>query len=413
MAIRENLPALTGLRFVAALCVLLAHAVNVFLDRYTFINWLEYATNFGMTLFFVLSGFVIHYNYGPSIFGGRVQSSLAYLWARFARLYPLYLLMLIIYVALSSHTLDLWHGDATRFFELLDVLPYFLFSLQSWFYIPINATDTLIDGIGGGSPLTWSISTEWFFYLAYFVIGAIVFRLRRPALAFSAVIVWITACLTTMTILSGFLPEIDGWAMAHFGPVASMRSNWQDSFVRWLLYLAPYVRAGEFILGALVAQLYLTSRERTIAESEQRFGRALGYLAIASVPLLTYVTAAPTAPANALQAMGLNFGLAASAATLVYTFVRYKSVAASLLSANPVIALGDASYSIYLTHYVVVLGVSRIMPANSLALALLEFVASVVVALMVSLWLYRYYEAPMRRWLRAVPFTDPVAGVEA
>jgi peptidoglycan/LPS O-acetylase OafA/YrhL len=53
------------------------------------------------------------------------------------------------------------------------------------------------------------------------------------------------------------------------------------------------------------------------------------------------------------------------------------------------------------------------MPANSLALALLEFVASVVVALMVSLWLYRYYEAPMRRWLRAVPFTDPVAGVEA
>jgi peptidoglycan/LPS O-acetylase OafA/YrhL len=88
-------------------------------------------------------------------------------------------------------------------------------------------------------------------------------------------------------------------------------------------------------------------------------------------------------------------------------------VAASLLSANPVIALGDASYSIYLTHYVVVLGVSRIMPANSLALALLEFVASVVVALMVSLWLYRYYEAPMRRWLRAVPFTDPVAGVEA
>ena len=44
-----------------------------------------------MTLFFVLSGFVIHYNYAGLVTGGRLRGIGAFLWARFARLYPLFL----------------------------------------------------------------------------------------------------------------------------------------------------------------------------------------------------------------------------------------------------------------------------------------------------------------------------------
>jgi len=364
-----------------------------------------------MTLFFVLSGFVIHYNYGQSIFGGRARNGVAYLWARFARLYPLYLLMLTIYVALSSRTIDLWRGDTARFSELFHALPYFLLSLQSWFYIPVNATDSLVSGIGGGSPLTWSISTEWFFYFAYFLIGAVAYRLTRPVLALTAGLVWIAVWILAVVILSSYLPHIDTWATTRFGAVASMTSNWQDSFARWLLYLSPYVRIGEFILGCLIAQLYLVSRERAIGPVERLFGIAFLYAAIVSIPLLTYVMSTSVAPTNALQSLGLNFGLAASAATIVYATVRYESAVASMLSAGLCIALGDASYSIYLTHYVVVLAVSRVVPADSLTLALLEFIGSIIVVLMGSLGLYRWYEAPMRRWLRSAPLAVASASV--
>jgi peptidoglycan/LPS O-acetylase OafA/YrhL len=52
----------------------------------------------------------------------------------------------------------------------LQALPYFLLSVQSWVYVPIQENPA----IGGGSPLTWSITTEWFFYFLYpVVVGGI------------------------------------------------------------------------------------------------------------------------------------------------------------------------------------------------------------------------------------------------
>jgi peptidoglycan/LPS O-acetylase OafA/YrhL len=64
-----RLDPLTGLRGIAAYSVLIAHAMDsafslgeapIFSNFGTFLAW------FGMTLFFVLSGFVIHYNHADS-----------------------------------------------------------------------------------------------------------------------------------------------------------------------------------------------------------------------------------------------------------------------------------------------------------------------------------------------------------
>jgi Acyltransferase family len=67
---RRDIPALTGLRFLAAFSVAVAHAASISLRLEQPPSWfsaiqncLETTAGFGMTLFFVLSGFVIHYNY--------------------------------------------------------------------------------------------------------------------------------------------------------------------------------------------------------------------------------------------------------------------------------------------------------------------------------------------------------------
>src|SRR5215217_6864674 len=101
-----NLPALTGLRFVAAFAVLIAHGATIFLGfaetPYGPITWIKQMSGLGMTLFFVLSGFVIHYNYGTVVIEPGVRGKLYYIWARFARLYPLFLLTLLVNIAVSS-----------------------------------------------------------------------------------------------------------------------------------------------------------------------------------------------------------------------------------------------------------------------------------------------------------------------
>ena len=163
---RPDVPALTGLRFLAAFSVLLAHGVAA-----TVTNneppqgaalWLMRSSGFGMTLFFVLSGFVIHYNYARLVTDGRLRGIAAFLWARFARLYPLFLLMMLVYVLVSQRHVAYWTGHPEKIEAIFQALPYFLLSIQSWIYKVIDG-GALIEAIRGGSPPTWSISTEWFF----------------------------------------------------------------------------------------------------------------------------------------------------------------------------------------------------------------------------------------------------------
>ena len=102
MTRRNDIPSLTGLRGIAAWLVVIAHTDGFFVALQP--AWLEYAwrvcANLGMTTFFVLSGFVIHYNYGASIAAKGAPAIRSFLIARFARLYPLYMLVLLITIAL-------------------------------------------------------------------------------------------------------------------------------------------------------------------------------------------------------------------------------------------------------------------------------------------------------------------------
>src|ERR1700691_3379120 len=76
---RPDIPALTGLRFYAAFFVLIAHGCAALLADhempYGAIYWIRQASGFGMTLFFVLSGFVIHYNYANLVTDAAVKGS--------------------------------------------------------------------------------------------------------------------------------------------------------------------------------------------------------------------------------------------------------------------------------------------------------------------------------------------------
>jgi peptidoglycan/LPS O-acetylase OafA/YrhL len=121
---RQDVPALTGLRFVAAFSVLIGHGFAWMLQSHAtpwgIVYWVGEASGFGMTLFFVLSGFVIHYNYAILVTQGRWRGVGTYLWARFARLYPLFLLMMLVYVLVGSRTLDLLAGHPERFASTLE-----------------------------------------------------------------------------------------------------------------------------------------------------------------------------------------------------------------------------------------------------------------------------------------------------
>ena len=404
---RPDIPALTGLRFVAAFSVLLAHGFAAILaeheTQYGAIYWVRQASGFGMTLFFVLSGFVIHYNYAHRVTAGGARGIGSYLWARFARLYPLFLLMMLIYVLVSSRHIDYWSGHPERINSTLRALPYFLLALQSWFYVIIDG-NPLLDAIGGASPITWSISTEWFFYFVYLALAWFVLRLRTPVLTVLVIVLW---CFVWTAIAAGLYNRtapINAWALAHFGPVADAGERPQDSFVRWLLYFSPYLRLGEFVLGSLVAELYLQLRSWKVTTLENLAGTVTFVAAAASVVWVTYMEYSPNVGTTVLRATNMNFALAPSAALLIFCAARYRGAVLRPLTTRLVLALGEASYSIYLVHLVILTAAARLLaPAgHGILHDVAELLGLVILILLISMALYACYEAPARSALRGL-----------
>jgi peptidoglycan/LPS O-acetylase OafA/YrhL len=398
---REAVPGLTGLRFIAAFSVLIAHSVTVLMANDGF-YWVRQASGFGMTLFFVLSGFVIHYNYAAVVSGSQAaRGAVAFFWARFARLYPLLLLMLALYVLVSNRHFEFWTGRPERFVDVLRAVPFFLLSVESWLYLPIGDT-SLIYAIGPSASVTWSISTEWFFYLVYPCVAWVIVGMRSPRSVALAAAGWCALWIFVAVSLYDRGPQLDAWAVAHFGSIAGAQAHPVECFVRWLLYFSPYLRIGEFILGTLVAQFYVQFQPRKATAVENVLGNAVFVLAAGSVLVITYVSYEPGVAINVFEKMDMNFALAPSAAVLIFCAARYRGAFLRLLNRSFVIALGDASYSIYLVHLGVLLAVAWLTgPAgHNLAFDSIRLVVVIATIIGLSMLIYRLYEAPAREWLR-------------
>ena len=172
----ETFTALNGLRFLAALAVVIFHCaprVGGYGRLPEILKNLIEEGPAAVGFFFILSGFVLahrHLNGGP-----RVQTPEFY-WARFARLYPAYLLAFLLFlpVALQRYVVNPLPGSAGRHtFVLSAVLSCLM--LQSW--------TPLAQAWNGPS---WSLSVEAFMYFCS--------RLLAIALATSAAEIPFSSC---------------------------------------------------------------------------------------------------------------------------------------------------------------------------------------------------------------------------
>jgi peptidoglycan/LPS O-acetylase OafA/YrhL len=155
----QHLPALTGLRFVLALWVILHHLTgrNMLLAQWT--GTLPYPLQnilhggyLAVQTFFLLSGFVLAQSYRSTRWDRT--NLLKFAVARFARIYPAYVLSLVM-VSWFAWQFLLKPGRTLA--QKAFVLGDYAFLLQGW-------TTSL--GVGWNTP-AWSLSCEFFFYLCF------------------------------------------------------------------------------------------------------------------------------------------------------------------------------------------------------------------------------------------------------
>jgi len=408
---RREVPGLTGLRFVAAFSVAMAHGSELILKfdspSLAQTRWLPPLAGLGMGLFFVLSGFVIHYNYRIAVTQGGIDGLGGFIWARFSRLYPLFFLIVTLDVLLGKQLFYFMSGNTDAFTDVLHALPYYLTFTQSWIYKPFPGS-SLIYVTGANASLTWSISTEWFFYLSYPLVALFVIRARGVGVTIVAALTWCALWIVVASTIFDHGGQIDAWAANRYGSIAGLANGNQDSYFRWLMYFSPYLRIGEFILGCIVAQLYIVLQGKDPSGPERFIGQLLLALGILSVPVLTYMMYSDHGRVLAVQRLNMNFGLAPSVALIIFCSARYDTLFTRILKSRPFEALGDASYSIYLIHFLIFTlaasFLSGVLPATGSNIAFLfgKYIFILGLILLLSLGLHAFFEVPAREWLRGL-----------
>jgi peptidoglycan/LPS O-acetylase OafA/YrhL len=400
----KDIPALTGLRFFAAFFVCAAHLAPKLVDASSQWAIVSLLSAEGMTLFFVLSGFVIHYNYSKLIQENWKVGAYHFFIARFARLVPLYMVCLLLDILLTFHR-SIPHS-IPHFFS---AMPYYLTLTQSWFYVLMGENE-LIYQFGKMMQVSWSISTEWFFYLCYPLVCFALIKLGSVRAKMMALTCIAFLAISGIAFCAYEAAAINQIGVKVFGVFADSSTHNQDSFFRWLIYFSPYFRISEFLIGCITAAIYMQLSPTIFSKVENQLGIVFTFAALMSVALSHYlIWSYSYTHMGWISTLHLCFGFAPSAGAVIFCCARYDNAITRIFS-NPVLVLGgEISYSMYLLHTLVIeYAIFHFIPPESIhQLVGMKFILIFSAICSISYITYNLIEIPARRFIRQKLMRSP------
>jgi peptidoglycan/LPS O-acetylase OafA/YrhL len=311
---KPAMPAITGLRTLLALTIILFHFTpgGLTWTRHPSIT-LYPLINIGfvfVSFFFLISGFILAYNYADR---PQPMNAVDFWVARFSRLYPVYVLTMLISIpmlmgewAIRSRT-DFWMGAIAT--PLL---------VQGFF--PHLATFWMT--------VTWTLSCEVMLYIAFPWLLKLPWPRSTGKLLALGLFFWVVGLIPhSVYVLSD--PD-------HFGHLANRYDD--GLWVNTLKYTPlPYVctfLAG-LTLGHLQARIQLTARGRVM----------IGTIGFLGVWFAAYHLA------ETLPYIMVHGGLLTPLFAMIILGLSGPSVLASLFSWEPLVAVGASTYALYLLHF--------------------------------------------------------------
>lgn len=373
-----EITALTGLRIVAAMWVVLFHFRPLLWEASPRLQD-DLAPLFnsgaqGVDLFFILSGFVLTWNYldrmGPS---WSTRATVHFLWLRLSRVWPVYLVTMhlaALWIIVTLHVGSVPSPDA----EKLTAISYLrqLLMIQLWF-------EPFFDGTSWDGP-AWSISAEWLAYLLFGLLILVIFRIARVSRTRTLLMLAVFAALPPTLLLLGSGVLYTPWS--------------------WLPRIVAQFTAGALACAA-VRRLRLSDTGR----------RAAGYLSVLLVAALAgglyYYDAHPVSgmvdSGGVMAVLFLPLVVALSVGT---------GTLPALLSTRPFIYGGQISFSLYMIHEPVHTVWNWAVQQYAIALpkstAKIVVIALIAAAIALAMLLYHLVEEPSRRWMRRMIDTRDV-----
>lgn len=374
---RKRLDALTSLRFVAAGMILLHHLKGNMGVPASMPYNLQNGLGFGVSFFFLLSGFIVAYNY-PSL--PDWQTTRLFLIKRFARLWPAHATALLFTLIIApGYAASLVSSPA----ELSGRIVLVLAMVQTW--IPF---EWLLISINDPS---WSIATEFAFYLAFPLLIANFARSWWWKLGAAVLFLGLIMYLCQVFKIPAPTSRSDGLTITS------------------VMYIWPGVRIFEFIAGMCTALAWQRLSPK-ISPGRTITGTAVELAAMAlfvlQVPFahafLATIRKVITIPAN--DAFHVWYFVTAGCTLipgciLIFMMALEKGWLSRVLSVWPLVLLGEMSYSIYLLHFPVLRSNLQNLPTMMALPDLVRLTITLSTVFVVSFLVWAYVERPARRFI--------------
>lgn len=365
---RPQIGALTGLRFFAALHVFAFHgASSESPGIHGFVHDIAGCGYVAVSLFFVLSGFILTYVHARS--GSLDIDWRRFYVARFARIYPAYAFALaLIGPFFIVHTIRT-EGIGQTLGRSVAVIAL------AQAYVPPWAM--------AWNPPGWSLSAEAFFYALFPWVAPRLCSCRRStALAVGA------TCYAASLILPLVYQHLSPDGLPD--PSASSQAFWLN-----VLRYGPLVRLPEFVIGIVAARIYLEHGGRALMRWEAELTT---WLAVGALALVM-------ARSRSIPYCVMHNGLLAPLFVALIVSLTARSFLASALQSRPALVLGEASYSFYVLQIPLLVLWSKVT-GHIHVQAILRYTRTPLSFLLVvtlsSLLCRRYVEQPLRRRILSV-----------
>lgn len=364
----EKIHPLTSMRFFAALYVVIYHtlgslAVGRFLPGVIDIPLPNEASpNFGsrfislglipVSFFFLLSGYILGVVY---LRKGQPLNTRKFIVARFARIYPLFFLTLVLdapfLFTTTLQTANFHHALVRTFASFIGEA-----SMAHAWFIRLRGID---------NP-NWSLSVETLFYLSFPVIGTFLWKLRGAGRWIAALLLYALGQIVVFIVTP------------HFSLVA----------VKYY----PLLHLSTFALGILLASWQFAYAP---GEKPPAIKPWLSWLvlALSTAAFATVVEISPHLPFTNVNDgllapifMGVIWGLSSSTTSI-----------SRLLSASWLVVLGEASFGLYLLH-IPVLHLFQLVHSVTPPVAYFTYLGLTIGLSVLSFY---YVETPIRIWILA------------
>lgn len=337
---------LTSLRFFFALMVFTSHLSFVQTD-WAWYQWLKRNVFFegylGVSFFFILSGFILSYNYQENFLKGKVSKKKFYI-ARFARIYPLHILTFFLAFILLYPSSITGIGPSISNLALI----------QS--FIPIEEYY-----FSYNSP-SWSISNEMFFYLLFPIL--LLINKNRYL---------ILIALISVIIILGI-------------------SYTPDRLHKIIFYINPLFRIFDFFLGIVLYNLFTSKFLKSYIEKNATLLEIVSCLIfLLFLGLHNYVE------------RGYRYSIYywIPMLLIIFTFSYQKGIISKILSHPILVKLGEISFGFYMFHYLIILYFLNQKATFFGNMHDIVFSSLILFStLIISFVSYSFYEKPLHQYIK-------------